>query len=162
MAENSTVAGVVDRAGVIVNTILVDRDNVPPDIEGVFLPPAGQTPILGGTWDGMVCHPPEPPATEVPLSISDRQFALVSRDLGLMTQEEALAFVSSGAIPAVLGEFIASLPTQAARDDAEITIAGATSLERYHPLTLALGERLRGPISLDDFLDGFFRSAGRR
>lgn len=102
---------------------------------------------------------PEPIVVD---AISDRQFALQARDLGFLTQAEAVAFVSSGSLPALLVAFIASLPTQSARDDAEITIAGATVLERRHPLTIALGEMMRGEVPIDVFLDDFFRTACAR
>lgn len=159
--ETTIVAGVADADGLIVNAILVAPQDLP-DIPGVFVPPTGATPIIGGRWDGSACHPPPPPPPPEVDAISDRQFAMEARDRGFLTQAEAVAFVSSGALPTFIVAFIASLPTQAARDDAEITIAGATVLERHHPLTLALGERMRGETPLDDFLDDFFGAAGMR
>lgn len=103
--------------------------------------------------------PPAPPPPPVPDSITDRQFALEARNRGFVSQAEALAFVRTGEIPSTIATIIAELP-QAAQDDAEITIAGAATFERSHPLTLIIGNALKGEADRDDFLDDFFRSAG--
>jgi hypothetical protein len=100
--------------------------------------------------------PPPPP---VPAFISDRQFAHELRERGVLTQAEALDFVRSGTIPAALNALIAALPTQAARDDAELLLAGATAFERIHPLTSVIG----GAFGWDAAqIDDFFRDAAAR
>lgn len=110
--------------------------------------------------DGAFVPPPAPPLP-VPTSITDRQFALEARNRGFVSQAEALAFVRTGEIPSTLATIIAELP-QAAQDDAEITISGAATFERSHPLTLFIGDALKGDADRDDFLDDFFRAAGAR
>mgnify|MGYP001767775358 CR=1 FL=1 len=110
--------------------------------------------LVNGSW-----VPPDPEPDPVPGSISRRQFILSARNMGFCTQAEALAFVTTGALPGALQSVVDALPTQTARDDATITIAGATTFERDHPLTLAIGGAFRGEAPLADFLDDFFRSA---
>ncbi len=106
---------------------------------------------------------PAPTSVEpVPASITDRQFALEARDRGFVTQAEAVAFVTVGTLPAALAAIVAALPSAAERDDAVIVIAGATAFDRTHPLTLVIGEAMRGTVPLDAFLDDFFRAAGAR
>jgi hypothetical protein len=102
------------------------------------------------------------PVEPVPASITDRQFALEARDRGFITQAEAVAFVTVGTLPSALASIVAALPSTAERDDAVIAIAGATQFDRTHPLTLTIGEAMRGSVPLDAFLDDFFRAAGAR
>lgn len=70
--------------------------------------------------------------------ISDRQFAQALRDRSVITQEEAVAFVATGTLPAQLVTLVAALPTQQVRDDAELLLAGATQFRIDHPLTPVL------------------------
>lgn len=77
-----------------------------------------------------------PPA--VPSSISDRQFAQQLAVVGLITQTEALAWVSTGTIPASFDAFIGALPADA-QFGARMLLKGATIFERSHPLTAAFG-----------------------
>lgn len=94
--------------------------------------------ILASGDLGIPVAPYVAPPEIVPASISDRQFAHELRARSLITQAEALAFVARGELPAALSALIAALPTQQARDDAELLLAGATSFERGHPLTATL------------------------
>ena len=102
--------------------------------------------------------PPPPPKAPVPGEISDRQFAMQARNVGFITQEEAEDFVATGTIPAALMAIIAALP-EAMQGDARITIKGATTFRRDHPLTAIIGNAMRGDTALDDFLDDFFAKA---
>lgn len=136
----------VEPASAVLSSFIVAGDDVLGDwryVDGAFVPP-----------------PPPPPP--VPESISDRQFAMEARDRGYITQAEALAFVSTGTLPAALVDIITALPTPEARDDAELLLAGATVFERSHPLTLQIGNAMRGDEELETFLDGFFSGAGAR
>jgi len=77
---------------------------------------------------------PEPAS----LSISDRQFAHQLRNMGVITQAEALAFVARGELPAQLAAIVSAMePT--ARDDAELLLSGAVVFHRNHPFTEAIG-----------------------
>ena len=109
--------------------------------------------FIGGAF-----MPPPPPPPPVPGEISDRQFAMQARNVGFITQEEAEDFVATGTIPAALMAIIEALP-EAMQGDARITIKGATTFRRDHPLTAIIGNAMRGDTALDDFLDDFFTKA---
>ncbi len=115
--------------------------------------------ILANEDLGIPVGPYVPPPEPVPPSISDRQFAHELRVQGVITQAEALAFVSRGELPAGLSALIESLPTQQARDDAELLLAGATVFERRHPLTAVLAA---GFGWTEAQTDNFFRAAAAR
>ncbi len=76
---------------------------------------------------------PQQPAVQPVADISRRQFfqGLYKREL--ITKPEALAAISTGAIPAVMQSLIDQLPEET-RDDAEFLIAGATMFERLNPV----------------------------
>lgn len=127
-----------------------------PDDEGVI--EAGDEVVSDWHFvDGKFVQPP-PPKPHVPEEISDRQFAMQARNVGFITQEEAEDFVATGTIPAALMAIIAALP-EAMQGDARITIKGATTFRRDHPMTAIIGEAMRGDTALDDFLDDFFAKA---
>lgn len=88
--------------------------------------------------------------------ISDRQFATELRNRGIITQAEAMAFVSRGEIPAALAALIAALPNQEARDDAELLLAGATVFDRANPYVELIGTAFGWST---DQIDDFFRAA---
>lgn len=77
----------------------------------------------------------------VPEQISDRQFAHALRIQGTITQEEAMAFVQTGTIPAALQAVINQLP-MGVRPDAELLLAGATVFNRNHSMVEALRQGL--------------------
>lgn len=87
---------------------------------------------------GGVPDPYEPPPAPVPASISDRQFFQQLAVQGIITQDEALAAVKTGAIPVALQQLINGLPA-AQQFGATMIVAGATTFERDHPLTVAIG-----------------------
>lgn len=86
------------------------------------------------TWSKAV--PPVP----VPETISDRQFfqALAESPFKIITQEEALAAVKTGDLPASMIAMIQALP-DAAKFSAEMILSGATEFRRSHPLVAAFG-----------------------
>lgn len=91
----------------------------------------------------------------VPQTISDRQFFQQLAIAGIISQEEALAAVKTGDIPAALSGFIAALD-DAARFNAEMLLSGATVFQRNHPLTDAIAAAQgMTPAQVDDF----FRAA---
>jgi hypothetical protein len=92
-------------------------------------------------WDGLAWSPvPAPPLP----AISDRQFAHGLAKRGIITFPHALAFVKTGEIPPALQTilddpaFIASLPAGITMDDVLLLVAGATTFERQHPVSLAI------------------------
>jgi len=92
---------------------------------------------------------------DVPQTISDRQFFQQLAIASVISQEEALAAVKTGDIPAALSGFIAALD-DAARFNAEMLLSGATIFARNHPLTdaIAMAQGMT-PAQVDDF----FRAA---
>lgn len=75
----------------------------------------------------------------VPNIISDRQFFQQLAILGLITQQEALDAVKTGALPAGLG----ALLTNVSPDNffaAEMLLSGSTEFHRDHALTALLGQ----------------------
>lgn len=92
---------------------------------------------------------------DVPQTISDRQFFQQLAIAKVISQEEALAAVKTGDIPAALSGFIAALD-DAARFNAEMLLSGATIFARNHPLTdsIAAAQGMT-PQQIDDF----FRAA---
>lgn len=93
----------------------------------------------------------------VPQTISDRQFFQQLAIAGVISQEEALAAVKTGDIPAALSGFIAALD-DAARFSAEMLLSGATVFQRNHPLTNAVA-MAQGMTA--DQVDEFFRQAAK-
>jgi hypothetical protein len=72
------------------------------------------------------------PAT--PRLISDRQFFQALALQGAITQDEALAAVRTGAIPAAMQTFIDAIPDQEQQFGATMLLSGAVEFDRNHPL----------------------------
>ena len=80
--------------------------------------------------------PPAPPV--IPEEISDRQFFQQLAIMQVITTVEALAAVKTGEIPAALQAFIATIEDEGQRFAAEMTVSGAVTFRRSHPLTQML------------------------
>lgn len=112
-------------------------------LETALLPP---TPAPGyvAAWDGSAWserlpkQEPMPNNALVPAVISDRQFFQQIALMGVITQQEALDAVKTGAIPAALQMVVDALPA-AAKFSAEMSLSGAVEFRRAHPLTSSLG-----------------------
>ncbi len=74
--------------------------------------------------------------------ISDRQFAQALKMAGVITFQEAMAFVQTGTIPALLQGAIDAIQDQQTREAAEMLVAGATEFYLMHPMTVALGNAI--------------------
>lgn len=100
-------------------------------------------------------RPPEPPF--VPQIISDRQFFHQAAIAGIITQDEALAAVSIGAIPAVLQTIVDGIPDTNEQFAAKMLLSGATVFDRNHPLAEAVGASLGWTVEQIDqfFIDAF-------
>ena len=84
----------------------------------------------------------EDAAIPVPQSISDRQFAHVLALQGLISQDEALAWVKTGDVPAALQALVDKIPDPTIKFSAQMLLAGATVFERDHPMTAQLAAGL--------------------
>ena len=73
------------------------------------------------------------------LIVSDRQFAQAVANLGWITRDEAIEFVSAGALPAALAAGLAALPADQ-RFAVEIKLRGSTEFHRSAPETNAVGQ----------------------
>jgi len=74
----------------------------------------------------------------VPSTISDRQFFEQLANIGKISEEDALAAVSIGAIPPAISTFVDALPP-AERFKALMLLKGATTFERNHPVVPIFG-----------------------
>jgi hypothetical protein len=95
------------------------------------------------------------PKPEVPHEISDRQFFQELAIMGLITQDEALAAVMTGTLPAAMVGFISAMPADQ-QFSARMALCGATVFMRSHPLTDAFGAA-QGLTS--DQIDDLWRAA---
>lgn len=94
-------------------------------------------------------------AMPAPSEISDRQFFQQCAILGLIDEDEALAAVSTGTMPAAMADFVETLPAEE-QFAARMTIQGATAFHRDHPLVPAFGAAWQ----MDDAaLDALWRAA---
>lgn len=80
----------------------------------------------------------------VPRVISRRQFAMACVALALMTPTEAMAFVTTNTIPALLAAAIATLPANM-QFAVQLSVAGSMTFERSNPATVALMDRVTVP-----------------
>lgn len=83
--------------------------------------------------------------------ITATQFFIMAGATGLITQQEAIAAASSGAIPAAIEAIFSGLPTEA-QFAARVRWARMTILERHEPLIqLAAGALGLSEAQVDDF-----------
>jgi hypothetical protein len=77
-------------------------------------------------------------AAKVPISVSDRQLAHALALSGIISHDEAKAWVKVGDLPAALQAVVAGVENAAQRFNIEMLLEGATTFERYHPATSQL------------------------
>lgn len=107
--------------------------------------------LAGGNATDAILPTPVP----VPAAISDRQFFQQLAVQGVITQNEALAAVKTGDTPPALQQVIDGLPP-GQQFEATMIISGATTFQRNHPLTVAIGVACHWSI---DQIDDLFRTA---
>lgn len=115
-------------------------------------------PALGAPYAGYMLEEwkmDEPPSP-VPMEISDRQFFQQAALAGFITEEEALAAVQTGSVPAAMQAIVDGIARMADRFSAQMILSGATTFRRDHPLTSAIGSALG---KTDAEIDEFFRAA---
>jgi hypothetical protein len=92
--------------------------------------------------------------TLVPKSISDRQFFQQLAVEGIITQADALAS-NAAVIPPPLLDIISAMPVEA-QFSAKMLLSGATTFDRDHPMTLAIGAAYGWTAAQ---IDAFFSAA---
>lgn len=100
-----------------------------------------------GAWV-YVAPPPEPPPEE----ISRRQFCQGLAVAGLITKQEAIAFIQGSALPAAMQVIVDGMVDEDAAFEATMLLLGAGSFFRSHPLVLifAMAQSMTG-TQVDDF-----------
>ena len=104
-------------------------------------------------WVALGNEPADAPSvSDVPETISDRQFYQRLAQLGFISADEALAAVGPGAIPAALLSLVDGLSDGEERFAAKMLLTGATQFSRSHPLVAAFGSAFGWtPQELDEF-----------
>lgn len=97
----------------------------------------------------------EPPP--VPQEISDRQFFQQLAIMGLISEGEAIAAVSTGTLPPAMAGFVDELPAEQ-RFAARMALQGATTFVRTNPLVETFGE-MQGMTS--EQIDDLWRAAAQ-
>lgn len=108
-------------------------DGADPPLGAIEVPTApedARQKFLGGEWSAV----PEP----VPDIISDRQFFQELANRSVISQQEALAAVATGAIPAAMLALISQLPEEQ-QFPAQMLVSGATTFRRSHPIAALIG-----------------------
>lgn len=82
---------------------------------------------------------PPPPAAPVPETISDRQFFQQLAVQQVITQDEALAAVKTGAVPPALQTLISALPADQ-QFGAEMIVSGAVEFHRHSALVQEIAQ----------------------
>ena len=88
--------------------------------------------------DGGVIEDADPIAEPVPETLSRRQFFQQAAIDGLITQDEALAAVTTGTIPPPMQEYVDSLPVEE-QFNAKMLFGGAQAFERNAEITSDFG-----------------------
>lgn len=125
------------------------------DIErgGLSLLPPGSVEITEAEADAIRTANAPPPA--VPQEISDRQFFQQLAVMGLITEDEAIAAVATGTLPAAMAAFIDQLPAKQ-QFAARMALQGATTFLRSNPLVKTFGA-MQGMTSAE--IDDLWRAA---
>lgn len=91
--------------------------------------------VFGKIWNGTAIVEPDQEPEPIPDEISRRQFFQYLAVLEIITRQEALAALQSGAIPSPLQAIIDQLPSEDDRFEAQMFIIGAQNFNRLHPLS---------------------------
>ena len=95
------------------------------------------------------------PLPPVPQEISDRQFFQQLAVMGLITEDEAIAAVAAGTLPAAMAAFIDQLPAEQ-QFAARMALQGATTFQRSNALVETFGA-MQGMTSAE--IDDLWRAA---
>lgn len=117
-------------------------------------------PEVGVTYSGYMLQNwmMDPPPPAVPVSITRRQCALQLLAMQMISSDEALSMVQTGAPPASVSQYISALPTEDQRVMAAINFAAANYF-RDDPTLIAMMEANGGNSKS---IDQFFIDAAKR
>lgn len=142
--------------GVFIGIVECDESPLEP---GVFLVPGGavkkeppdfEAPnrarwtgkkwVIEPTPEGEGGEPEAPPVDEnnIPVAVSDRQFAQALAETGRITWDEARAWGSRGEVPEAILAAVTQIEDELTRNRALMFLEAATSFERRHPMTKTL------------------------
>lgn len=111
-------------------------------------------PLPGQSWNGTAW---ESPPAYVPQVISDRQFFHALAKMTVISEQEALAAVSTGTIPQAMSDIVEAIPVDSERFDAKMFLSGAIEFRRDHPLVSVFGAAMGWT---DAQIDDLFTFAG--
>ena len=134
----------------VINTLAQHVPNDPANADRIAI---AAWEAAGNTIAAFVAAP-----APVPQIISDRQFYQGLAIEGLISQDEALAAVKTGTLPAAIEALVDALPG-AQQFPARMLLSGATQFDRAHPLTATLSTLHSPPFTaaqLDDFWRDWF------
>ena len=118
--------------------------------------------IMLAEWEaeGNTIEPyvPEPVIEPIPDEISRRQFFQQLANMEIITREDALAALTSGAIPAPLQTIINALPSDDDKFNAQMLVIGAQAFNRRHPLAEIVRQAMQWTIEQKD---DFWRDAAK-
>ena len=141
--------------GIVANVIEADPGNIPDWAAGFVDIGADGGP--GWLWDGTTATPPPDNSlaeARAAMQLSKRQVRLGLLAQGLITEAEAVAWATSGALPAAIEAMVLALPTDA-QAAARITLADFTVAYRTDPMVALLAAAVTPPLD-DTALDQFF------
>ena len=143
----------IDVNGVILNVIECDPSAVPDwAADYVDIGAAGGP---GWTWDGTtVAPPPDPAPDRTAMRLSKRQVRLGLMAEGLIDPDEAVAWATTGVLPAAIETLVAALPALE-QAQARVTLADFTEALRLDPMVPLLASVASPPLT-DAQLDTFF------
>ena len=138
--------------GIVVNVIEADPANVPAWAAGFV--DMGDQGGPGWLWDGASFTAPPQVPDRVAMRLSKRQVRLGLLAEGLITDTEAVAWATSGALPTAIEAMVVALPA-AQQAPARITLADFTEALRLDPMVALLAAVATPPLD-DAALDTFF------
>jgi len=111
--------------------------------------------IMNGWPEGTIeipMLPPGPIVVPVPDEISRRQFCQGLAVAGLITKQEAIAFIQGSALPSAIQAIVDGMTDEEAAFEATMLLLGAGSFFRSHPLVLifAMAQSMT-EAEVDDF-----------
>lgn len=127
--------------------------------DGAFIPPdqrnADFAAYLAWVAAGNAPSPAPIRPAEVPPSVSRRQFFQAAAHLGVITEDDALSVMTTGALPAALASAIAALPSNQ-QFPAKMAVVGAQDFVRVNPIMAAIAAAMD---KTDADLDALFTLA---